>query len=62
MFWKVRATRARAAISWSGMRSSRKTAPAAVLRKRRPEAVSAATSAGADASPRLSSMRPLVGL
>ena len=46
----------------SGMRSSRKMAPVAVLRKRWPEAVSAATSAGAVASPRLSSRRPLVGL
>ena len=31
MFWNVRATRARAAISWSGMRSSRNTAPAVGL-------------------------------
>ena len=31
MFWKVRATRALRAISWSGMRSSRKSSPFAVV-------------------------------
>src|SRR5262245_28350695 len=39
MFWNVRATLARRAISKSGIRSSRNRAPPAVLRQRRPEAV-----------------------
>ena len=44
MFWKVRATRAWRAISWSGIRSSRKSSPLGVVACRPLERVTAAMS------------------
>ena len=62
MFWNVRATRALAAISKSGIRSSRKSAFSPYRLKRAPLRVSAATSSAAALPVWLMTMRPDVGL
>ena len=62
MFWKVRATLAVRAISWSGMRSSRYRSPEAPRMCFLPERVRASTSSGAAMPWRASAMRPSVGL
>ena len=62
MFWKVRATRALRAISWSGMRSSRKSSPFAVVAWRPLARVAAAMSSGVATPSRANASRPSVGL
>ena len=62
MFWKVRATARLLAIRWSGMRSSRNSAPPPSLRLRVPRSVSVSISSQIAASPWRSAIRPSVGL